>query len=381
MPVKRPRKAATIETDIHQRTPIAGRPLQRRRLLHLAAAGAGFALAGGTLLTACGGGSAAGREERAGVLAAGGTCGTTTWNLTMGQTTVVGTVTVSNDADNLHVTYAIDTVNFPDCTFGTLHAWAGNDLTTVPTNRQGIPVPGQFPHVFDATGLTSHTFTIALSSLAIADATQACALSLFVVAHAEVNRAQADGTAQHETAFGGATAGAGPRWWFYGSYVLCCEFGTPVVETCETAFAKGSHVFTTDTSSNPEQLPSLNLTRNRWGWAINLTAPGSSTYDLWAGAGLNDTSKGNKVGTLQIAWDGASAVVMYTMSGTCTIKEAHVYADDSTPTTIAPGQYGNLATFDPKVSTCTFTVPLADTDRAGGVWLIAHAVVCCQCCT
>jgi len=354
--------------------------LHRRRFLRLAAASAGFALGSSALLTACGGGSAAGSDERAGALAAGATCGTMTWPLAMGQTTVVGTVTVSNDATNLYVTYAIDSANFPDCTFGTLHAWAGNDLANVPANRQGIPVPGQFPYAFDASGSTSHTFTIPLASLAVADATQACALALYVVTHAEVNRAQTDSTLQHETAFGGAIAGTGPRWWFYGSYVLCCEFGDPVVETCETGFAKGDYVFTTDASSNPEALPTLGLTRNRWGWAINLTAPGTTSYDIYAGAGLNDTSKGTKVGTLTIDWDGANAVVTYAMFDGCKIKEAHLNVGDAAPTTIAPGQYGNLATFDPKVSTYKFTVPLADTDPVSGVWLIAHAVVCRRCC-
>jgi hypothetical protein len=55
------------------------------------------------------------------------TCGTTTWNLTAGQTIDVGSVTVSNDAENLYVTYKLD---YPGAYFGTLHLWAGNDIAT-----------------------------------------------------------------------------------------------------------------------------------------------------------------------------------------------------------------------------------------------------------
>lgn len=355
--------------------------LRRRRFLHLAAAGGAGLLASGGLLTGCGPGEA-GTEGRAQASSTGQACGMTTWSLTMGRTTVVGTVTVSNDATSLFVTYAIDSAKFPDCTFGTLHAWVGNDLAHVPANPQGTPVPGHFPYAVDASGSTSHTLTIPLTSLSIVDAAQSCELSLSVVTHAEVNRTQAGGTVTHETAFGGAIAGAGARWWFYDAYALCCEFGTPTVETCTTAFAKGGYVFTTDDNSNPEGLLSLALTRNRWGWAINLTAPATTNYEIWAGAGLNNTANGTLVGTLTVDWDGTGtiATVTYTMTGGCTIKEAHLYAGDAQPTTIAPGQYGHLATFDPKVSTCTFNnVPLVDTD-GDGVWLIAHAVVCCKCC-
>jgi hypothetical protein len=99
----------------------------------------------------------------------------------------------------------------------------------VPSNPQGVPVPGQFPYSFDATGLRTHTFTIP-----IADRLEpACnaALSLYIVSHAEVdldcNPATTD---DQETAFGGDLAGGdGARWWFYGNYTLCCP-RPPVTE-------------------------------------------------------------------------------------------------------------------------------------------------------
>jgi hypothetical protein len=307
------------------------------------------------------------------------TCGATTWDLTAGQTIDVGSVSVSNDADYLYVTYGLD---YPGATFGALHLWVGNSLLNLPANAQGIPVPGQFCSAdggacADASGLVSYTFQIPFADLNIVDASAACGSSLYVVTHAEVSfDSDGDGEVDGETAFGGPISGSGPRWWYYGAHSICCDFGNPDPPVCETAFAKGGWVFTTDKKSNPEALPSLALTKNRWGWAIDLLAPGDYHYDVWAGAGLNKTSKGELVGEVDVSWDGASAVVTYSVFDGTAIEEVHLYAGDAAPATVAPGQYGYLAEFDPNVSTYSFVVPLADADDVSGVWLIAHAVVC-----
>lgn len=308
-----------------------------------------------------------------------GACGATTFNLTAGQTIHVGSVTVSNDASNLYVTYSLD---YLGATFGTLHLWVGNDLLNVPANKNGTPIPGQFCSALggacaDATNLVSYTFTIPFASLSIVDVNQVCGTILNIVAHAEVNAdTNGDGTVDHETAFAGPNAGSGPRWWFYGKYSICCDFGPPTPPVCTTSFAKGGWIWTTDRKSNPENLPSLNLTKNRWGWAINLLAPGQSSYPIWAGAGLNDTSRGTRVGTLNVSWDGASVTATYSLLPGFSLEEVHVYAGDSRPSTIAPGQYGFVAEFDPSTASYTFQGPLADTDGVGGVWLVAHAVTC-----
>jgi len=298
--------------------------------------------------------------------------------LIAGQHDTVGTITVSNDATNLYVTY---TLTDTGCTFGTLHLWAGNNLLNLPTNPQGIPVPGQFCQAdggacFNASGLTTYTFTIPFSDLNIVDVSAACGSALYVFAHAEVNCG-----GSNETAWGGnngvniETPG---RWYFYAVYNICCDTGNPPDEFCTTAFAKGGWVWTTMPKSNPEGLPSLNLIKNRWGWAINLTSTGTTSYSIWAGAGLNDTNKGTKVGTLTVVWNGTTATVTYTLFTGCTLEEVHLYAADGRPATTAPGQYGYLAEFDPNVTTYTFNVPLVDANLTDGVWLIAHAVVCCN---
>jgi hypothetical protein len=302
-------------------------------------------------------------------LVASAECPTVTWNLTAGQYYVWGTLSVTNDAEYIYVTYTLDP---NQCTeLGELHLWIGNNLANVPSNNQGIPTPGRFPYKRDLTGqgLTTYTFTIPFSSISIPDVTQVCNTKLYIFAHASVCG---------ETAWGGnipVNVDDRNPWYFYGEYSICCDFGTPPVCGQKTAFAKGNWVFVTDKKSNPENLPSLNLTRNRWGWAINLLIPGTYTYDIWAGAGLNNTANGTLVGTLKVKWDGLQAVVTYTMNPGYLLKEVHLYAEDARPTTVAPGQYGHPDYFDPGINTYTFTVPLADSNNTDGVWLIAHAVV------
>lgn len=306
------------------------------------------------------------------------TPGPAVWTLWAGQTINVGTVTVDNDATNLFVTYAL---TYPGATFGTLHLWVGNDLTNLPTtqptknNPGGTPIPGQFPYqTGDAAGATSYTFTIPLGSLGIVDVANSCPLTLYAVSHAEVNL-DGNTSGEHETAFGGDRTGSGPRWWYYGAYCLTCEFGQPATLQCATAFAKGGWVFVTDRKSNPENLPTLGLIKNRWGWAINVTAPGVTTYDIWAGAGLNKISNGVRVGSLTVDWNGSSATIAYTLDSPNVMEEVHIYASDFKPTTTAPGQYGNLAYFDPKRGSYITTVQVSDSN-GDGIWIIAHAAAC-----
>jgi len=290
-------------------------------------------------------------------------CGSDTLTLWAGQTIDAGTLIVSNDETNLYVTYTTTGK------FGTLHLWVGTDFSLLPMNSQGTPVPGQFPYVVDATGLTTYMFVIPLANISFYSQ---CGDIIYVVAHAEVTI-----NGNNETAFGGDIEGTGTnRWYYYTEYVTaCCSDNPPPVsyEKLGTAFAKGGYVFTTDKKSNPENLPSLNLTKNRWGWAINLTAPATETYDLYVGAGLNRTSKGILVGTATVDFTGTQATVTYNLSTGYSIEEAHVYAGDLVPVTLAPGQYGNTFYFDPFVSTWSFTVDVEDTD-GDGVWFIIHAV-------
>lgn len=294
-------------------------------------------------------------------------CGSNSWTIWAGQTINAGTLTVENNATTLFVTY---TGNEGVC-FQTLHLWVGSDMTTIPMAGNGAPIPGKFPYSFNAAGSNSYTFEIPLSSIA---GWNGCGQTTFnVVAHAEVDM-NCDGSSD-ETGFGGDKSGTGPRWWFYASYgVACCELPPPPPsEKYGTAFAYGTHVFTTDSKSNPDRLPTLGLTKNRWGWAINRTSTGTTNHTLWVGAGLNSTRKALNVGYVTVSYTGGYATVTYNLAAPFTIEEAHVYVNDFRPTTIAPGQYGNTSYFNPLASLHSVTVEVSDSN-GDGIWVIAHAV-------
>jgi hypothetical protein len=300
-------------------------------------------------------------------------CGSSSYTLWAGQTINGGALTVSNDADSLYVTYSTS------FSFGTLHLWVGTDMTLLPVNGQGVPIPGHFPYAQDTNGGTEYTFSIPLGSIPyLADASgKLCDKSISVVAHAEVTI-----NGEHETAWGGNEAAPGPqipgsgRWAYYGTYqVACCATPPPpATQKLGTGFAKGTYIFTTDPKSNPERLASLKLTKNRWGWAINVTAEGTTTHDVWVGAGLNNTTKALKVGTVTITNSAGSLTVTYNLTGSYVMEEAHIYANDFKPSTIAPGQYGHTAYFDPFANTYSYTTTATDTN-GDGIWVIAHAVV------
>lgn len=296
-------------------------------------------------------------------------CGIKVADLWAGQTIDAGSVTIYNDNTNLYVT-VFSTDGYITGT-EQLKMWVGTDLLNMPQNKQGIPIPGQFPYKITTDGNTTYTFTIPLNSLALINN---CGQPVYVVVHADVLADNGSGTISSETAFGGDVAGTGPRWWYYSNYTIECCSTPPVFDRSETAFAKGGYVFTTDKKSNPENLPSLNLTKNRWGWAINIKKDGVTTYDIWAGAGLNKTSSGIHVGTLTITKLGNSISVTYSLFSGKVMQESHIYVGDYKPTTLAPGQYGETSYFDPLVSRNTTSFEVSDTD-GDGIWVIAHAVV------
>ena len=310
-------------------------------------------------------------------------CPTKTAQLTAGQTLPVGTVSISNDNDNVYVNYTLTYDNNNDgqvdASFGTLHLWIGNSLLLIPSNNNGIPIPGQFCNAqggacYDATGLTSYTFTVPWSQISLSDINQLCGSNLYVATHAEVDvQTVAGGSVDSETAWGGEYSGSGPRWWFYSDFSVCCDTNPPV-GICETAYAKGGYVWTTNRKSNPERLPSLQLTQNRWGWAIRVLASGTTTYPIYAGAGLNNINNAALIGTATVTWNGSIAVFDYDLVDGAYMEEVHVYAGDTSPTTIAPGQYGYTYDTDGANShTASFEVQDANGD---GIWVVMHAVAC-----
>ena len=331
-------------------------------------------------------------------------CAGTTWNLTAGQYNDVGSLTVSNDADFLYITYELDYDpngdGVVDATFGTLHADVVSDESLIDING-GRPTPGKLDYQAGGNSInqldsaTRHTFQIPVNEIISVDVLPYCEQALIVLAHAEVNYSIDDSdyclanpgikgcnAGDEDTAWGGDNShgiGSGGGSWYYdGGYNWQCCDGPKPPEFCyvETAFAKGDHIFSTFRKSNPEGLESLMLSKNRWGWAINMNEPGSYVGNLYSGAGLNKIENGDLVGTFSVEWDGETATATYQLDSGFYLEEVHVYVGDTAPTTGAPGQYGYPSDgYDAGgVQSLTTTVAVEDTD-SDGIWLIGHAVV------
>ncbi len=360
------KQQATLVSVVTEGGPGARRAFLRRF------AGTAAAVLGGSLLAACGGGdpdaTADGREGAQTRVING--CTSKSGQVVDAAGNTAGYIDVVNDATNVYVSvYTADNAN---CPLRDMKLWLGNDLMRLPLDGSGAPRVADFPWTHSASGSTvTHEFVVPLASLGLSGADMSCAnapVPLYVVG--QIGTSCATGTVRgYEGANGAGTT------YTYATYQLCCS-DAPVVRTgCDTAFAKGSHVFAADGRCNPEGLPSLGLSRNRWGWAINLKATGVTTYPIYAGAGLNKTRAGKFVGTLTVNYTGTQATVTYALASGAAMTEAHLYAGDNKPTTLAPGRYGNTAYFATAATSHSFTVPVADSN-GDGVWLIAHAVVC-----
>jgi hypothetical protein len=334
----------------------------RRSFLRLAA-GFGAVSTGAALLAACGGGGDGGDATAAGRASAlnlgGDVCRSLSARIKDSGGKVIGYVDVYNDAVNLYVTLFSET----NCALlGQLSLWVGTNPAALPANSADYPWQKSL-----ASGAGQYQFVIPLAGLGVSSTDASCASTPpTVYVFGQIGTDCGTGTIVGENS---PTA----------SRTLCCFAPPPppvVLTGCETAFAKGTHVFVTDAKANPEPLPSLNLTRNRWGWAIHVTGTGTFTYDIYAGAGLNKVSDGKRVGTLTVVYNGSTASVTYAMAAGAAISEAHLYAGDAAPTTIAPGQYGNTASFTTPATSHTFNVAVSDRNGDGKIWLVAHAVVC-----
>jgi hypothetical protein len=95
---------------------------------------------------------------------------------------------------------------------------------------------------------------------------------------------------------------------------------------------------------------------------------------MYAGAGLNYVSKGTLVGKVRITISGSNVSVTYTTGPGFSMAGLHIYAGDTKPMTIAPGQYGYIMSFSPNATTHTANFTLTDSN-GDGLWFICHAGV------
>ncbi len=141
-----------------------------------------------------------------------GDCVATEVTLIAGQTINSGTVSVTNDGENIYVTYT--TTN--GWVLAATHLYVG-DCALIPTNNPGNPIPGQFPYTGTHANVTSYTYTVPLSQ--IPPGTCGC-----IAAHAVVK--QYNGSNQQvgqETAWGNGVRInlSGGNWGMKFDYCSC----------------------------------------------------------------------------------------------------------------------------------------------------------------
>ncbi|PCE63169.1 hypothetical protein B7P33_13130 [Sediminicola luteus] len=139
------------------------------------------------------------------------------------------------------------------------------------------------------------------------------------------------------------------------NFLLDC--GNTTLSGCETAFARGANGNTCFIGNG----------FNRWGWTIGPISEGSYSYQVFAGAGQCDTSKGTYVGTAHVTYADGTVEVDYELVEGVKINETHIYAGyDMFPTakngrpTVAPGQY------------------TIQEELEGDIYVILHNVVCSE---
>lgn len=289
-------------------------------------------------------------------------------DLLAGQTIQAGSVCVSIQGNDLAVTYKTDS----GWTIKEAHLWAGLSLAQMPQTNNGNPKIGNFPHHSGAlSGAASYSFSVPLSVFGLDSGMTSCNdVNALVVAHAVVSRITPSGAVQTETAYGeGTRLVQKGNWATWFSASLGCEKDTPpVVGACETSFAYGNSYATcfNNITSTP-----------RWGWSNGPIPEGSYTFDIYAGAGQCDLSKGQLVGSMQIEYASGTLSATYSTLPGFIMSETHFYAgSDPLPSkngeyTVAPGQYGNIHELDLS-SEDTFTI----SGLSGSVNVVAHAVTC-----
>jgi len=173
----------------------------------------GAVLVSSLLFAGCGGGSAATEAgqplvspkpspeaARGGTGFDGGDSNVT--DLIAGQNHDAGDITVTNDGDNLFITYTLE----GDWTMSEAHLYVG---TTYPKKN----APGQFPYkVSDLGGVTEYTFTVPLGDWD-------CGTDLIIAAHAVVTDGAVGGFGE-QTGWGFGPEGFTNKWGWYMHYTI-----------------------------------------------------------------------------------------------------------------------------------------------------------------
>jgi len=303
-----------------------------------------------------------------------------------GQTIEAGTVTMEVVGSDLTITY--DT--YGGWELQETHVWVGSDLADMPQTRQGNPKIGNFPYQSgDITGATSYSVSIPLLQLGFA--CPSGDIEYFVAAHAAVQLVDANGAViQTETGWSdGDRYVERGMWGTYSTITLTCDCGTtepPVAGQCETAFAYsgGTNAIDGDITNSFLDIDEDGDGAgdfNRWGWSNGAVSAGTYTWDIYAGAGQSDITKGTLVGALTVDYDGSTATVWFDMTDGSPyyMDENHLYVgneilarDVNGDYTVAPGQY---PTIHDELNGATSDSYIIE-GLSGAIYVVAHATVC-----
>jgi len=266
------------------------------------------------------------------------------------QTVTSGTVTVANDETMLYVTFEAAA----DWSLKSTILYVGPaDEVPGAINGDGTGhfSPWNFP-LFEghgSAGTQMYTFSLSLDTL------DPC---FIVVAYSDATQISTNVT--HEV-WGKSNLKTSGHYLDY--CVQECEIPEP---DCETAYAYGDDVATCFLN-----IPGV--TSNNWGWSNGpISDPSSYSWDIYAGAGQCDISKGTLVGTLDVDYSGGTCTVTYNIDGDFTLDETHLYVgndilakDKKGNWTTAPGQF-------PYSGETSFTID----GLSGEIYVVAHSVVC-----
>jgi hypothetical protein len=118
---------------------------------------------------------------------------------------------------------------------------------------------------------------------------------------------------------------------------------------------------------------SLNI-GNSWGWVIaGAPAIQGTLYD---GAGGNDISQGNAVGSLAIAQAGSALSVTYAITNSSySLQATHLFVGSAPPASVVPGNFGNTQNLATGATSYTYNLPYDPTETT----YILHANVTSPC--
>lgn len=300
-------------------------------------------------------------------------CGTSTVvTLFAGQTIDAGTVTIANDETYLYVTFSTSN----GWLLSETHAHVADSLAGIPQTKKGNPKVGNFAcQVTHDPEVTEYTLVIAKSDLSL-DGNN----SLVIAAHAVVVKYDDAGNQiANETGWGDGDRFVDRGSW--ATYLMhtwqsCDSIVAESGSETETAFAYNADLATCFLLIDDDE--DGNGDFNRWGWTNGAMGPGLYEFDIYAGAGQCDLSKGTLVGTLSVDYDGSTATVTYEVASPYGLAETHLYigsdilaSDGGGDFTVAPGQYPTIHDELTSVSSDSYTIG----GLSGDIYVVAHATV------